>query len=387
MKIALDPKQLPSVTFACGPSQGLEAVRQTPLHKTFFERSHRAADISTDGLYKQTTDNLRLLLGLPQDYTVIFFPGGATAALDAVVWNLTKDSISGLSFGAFSHLWNEKLATRLGPTVHRSIRTPEEGAFFPKEKPDFNASLVLLTPNETSTGVQIPDEYLENAWNLRGKDTLIAWDTTSCVGGRVLPSNKFDVMVFSLQKCFGAGGGTSVIILSPKAAQRLEETTDYRTVPYILDLKQAAQLAREKVQTVNTPCNTNLYMLNEACDWMNAHGGLNAMETLCKQHADFLLRWAAGTDYLKPLIEQEDFRSFTTLTLQITDPSLRDTDISAALQATGLPNLADGVKKYKTVLQNSLRIACFPFVDVNGTEQYQKLTRTIDEIVRQLRNR
>ena len=87
------------------------------------------------------------------------------------------------------------------------------------------------------------------------------------------------------------------------------------------------------------------------------------------------------------MIEQEAFRSFTTLTLQITDPSLRDTDISAALQATGLPNLADGVKKYKTVLQNSLRIACFPFVDVNGTEQYQKLTRTIDEIVRQLRNR
>ena len=118
MKIALDPKQLPSVTFACGPSQGLEAVRQTPLHKTFFERSHRAADISTDGLYKQTTDNLRLLLGLPQDYTVIFFPGGATAALDAVVWNLTKDSISGLAFGAFSHLWNKKLATRLGPTVY-----------------------------------------------------------------------------------------------------------------------------------------------------------------------------------------------------------------------------------------------------------------------------
>ena len=67
--------------------------------------------------------------------------------------------------------------------------------------------------------------------------------------------------------------------------------------------------------------------------------------------------------------------------------SLRDTDISAALQATGLPNLADGVKKYKTVLQNSLRIACFPFVDVNGTDEYRKLTDTIDEIVRQLRNR
>jgi phosphoserine aminotransferase len=387
MKITLDPNQLPTVTFSCGPSQGLSSVRETPLYKTLFERSHRATDISTNGLYKQITDHLRQLLGLPQDYTIIFFPGGATAALDAVTWNLTKDSVSGLAFGAFSHLWNEKLAARLGPSVRRAVRIPEEGSFFPKEKPDYHASLVLLTPNETSTGVQIPNDYLEEAWDLRGKDTLIAWDTTSCVGGRVLPQNKFDVMVFSLQKCFGAGGGTSVIILSPRAVQRLEETQKYRSVPYILDLKQAARLAQEKVQTINTPCNTNLYMLHEACRWINQHGGLTAMEKLCKTHADYLLRWAEKTDYLKPLIEEEKYRSFTTLTLQITDPSLHDADISAALQATGLPNLADGVKKYKSISQNSFRIACFPFVDVNGTIQYQKLTNTIDEIVRQLRTR
>ena len=78
-------------------------------------------------------------------------------------------------------------------------------------------------------------------------------------------------------------------------------------------------------------------------------------------------------------------RSFTTLTLEITDPDIKDADISAALINTGLTNLADGLKKYSSVKQNSLRISCFPFVDVHGVEEYKKLTAAVDEIVRQLR--
>lgn len=385
MPIKLDPSKLPAVSFACGPCQGHPAVRETPLYKTLFERSHRAPDISTDGLYKNATHNLKRLLSLPEDYTVIFFLGGATPAMDAVIWSLTKDTLSGLSFGAFSRLWSQKIASRLEASVIRSIREAAEGEFFPRQKPDYTASLVILTPNETSTGVQIPDDYLEDAWQSRGADTLIAWDCTSCAGGRKLPKNKFDVMVFSMQKCFGAGGGSSVIVLSPKAVQRAEEIKKYRAVPYSLDLSEAAKRAQEKIQTVNTPNNTNIWMLNEACKWMLANGGIDAMDALCRRHAAYLLDWVQTTDYLAPLIKDERFRSFTTLTLEVTDPQIKDTDISAALKATGLPNLADGLKKYASVTQNSLRVACFPFVDIHGTEEYKKLAETVDEIVRQLR--
>lgn len=64
---------LPTSTFTCGPSQGHPLLRQTPICQTLFERSHRAKDISTDGLYKEATENLKNLLSLPPDYTVIFF--------------------------------------------------------------------------------------------------------------------------------------------------------------------------------------------------------------------------------------------------------------------------------------------------------------------------
>lgn len=382
--IKLDFAKLPSSTFACGPGQGHPVIRETPLYKTLFERSHRASDISTDGLYKEAVQNLRELFSLPDDYTVIFFMGGASAAMDAVMWSLVKNSVSGLSFGAFSKRWGHEMLSRLEPNVIRSVRDAAEGEFFPKEKPDYNASLVFLTPNETSTGVQIPNEYLEQAWKEKGPDTLIAWDCTSCAGGRDLPKNKYDVMVFAMQKCFGAGAGSSVIILSPAAVKRAEEVKKYRSVPYVLDLS-AAIVQAGKYQTVNTPCTTNIWMFNEACKWMNTNGGLKAMDALCRQHAQFLLDWAQKTDYLAPLIKDEKLRSYTTLTLEVTDPAIKDADISAALKATGRANLADGIKKYSSVKQNSLRISCFPFVDIHGTGEYKKLADTVDDIVRQLK--
>ncbi len=381
----LDTKDLPTSTFTCGPSQGHPIVRQTPLYQTQFERSHRAKDISTDGLYKQATDNLRQLLDLPADYTVIFFMGGATPALDAVAWSLTKNSISGLSYGAFSKLWCKKIASCLEDTVIKDFKEPAEGSFFPAEKPDYNASLVVLTPNETSTGTQIPNEYLEEAWASKGEDTLIAWDCTSCAGGRDLPKNKFDVMVFSMQKCFGVGGGSSVIILSPKAVARIEEAKKLRRIPYSLDLTEAVAKAQGKVQTVNTPSTTNIWMFNQAAQWMNDNGGIKAMDALCRKHAEYLFKWAASTDWLKPLVPQPENRSYTTVTLEVTDPKIDATAISNALKATGLPNLQDGIKKYSTIKQNSLRIACFPFVDIHGTAQYEKLTRAVDTIVKELR--
>ncbi len=385
MSLKIQLTDLPTVTFACGPSQAHPVFRQTPLCQTFFERNHRALDISTEGLYKQATDYLRKLLDLPKDYTVIFFMGGATPALDAVVWSLTKKSISGLSFGSFAKRWCENLAGRLEDSVLKDFKKPNGGALFPTEKPDYQASLVLLTPNETSTGVQIPNEYLEDAWKRKSEDTLIAWDCTSCAGGRVLPKDKFDVMVFSMQKCFGAGGGSSVIILSPKAIERLQEVKKLRSIPYCLDLSYAVEKAQHKIQTVNTPNTTNIWLLNQACKWMNDNGGLPAMDRLCRQHAKYLLDWSAQTDWLEPLVKQEDYRSYTTLTFEVTDPSINADDISKILQQTGAPNLQDGLKKYSEVKQNSFRVACFPFVDIDGTAQYEKLTRTLDTIANFLR--
>ena len=383
MKTNLNLNEFPISTFACGPGQGHPDVRQTPLYKTLFERSHRADDISTHGIYAAAEKELRLLLQIPNDYLLFFFPGGATPALDAVTWSLSLDSISGLAFGAFSDRWCYEVAGQI-PNLKKDFKAPASGSFFPSEKPDLNASLILLTPNETSMGVQIPDDYLLDIWQHKGANTLVAWDCTSCAGGRLFPSAAYDVLAFGLQKCFGAGGGTSTLILSPRAVKRIDEVRKMRQIPYSLDLFYAVENAY-KAQTINTPSTINIWMCWQAAHWMNEHGGLVAMDKLCYAHADYLVDWASKTDWVRPLISDEKFRSYTTVTLQIIDPQISANALNQALADTGLPNLQDGIKRYATAPENSLRIACFPFVDTEGTKQYEKLTRVLDEIVYQLR--
>ena len=158
-----------------------------------------------------------------------------------------------------------------------------------------------------------------------------------------------------------------------------------RTLPYSLDLSYAVKNAL-KAQTINTPSTINIWMCHAAAQWMNHHGGLKAMDQLCRRHADYLVNWANQTDWVRPLVQEDDLRSYTTLTLQITDPRIRAEAINQALADTKLHNLQDGIKKYSTGPDNSLRVACFPFIDVNGTEQYEKLTQTLDVIVAHLRN-
>jgi len=383
MHIKLNADELPTATFACGPGQGHQTIRQTPLYLAQFERSHRAKDIS-ENIYHAAESELRKLLNIPTDYLLCFFPGGATPALDAVTWSLSLNSISGLSFGAFSKRWCEQITAQI-PGLSRDIKTPTAGAYFPAEKPNLQASLISLTPNETSAGVQIPNDYLTDIWQAKGPETLVAWDCTSCAGGRLLPPGAYDVMAFGLQKCFGAGGGTAALILSPRAIERISQVKKIRHIPYSLDLSYAVENAH-KFQTVNTPSTINIWMCRQAAHWMNEHGGLTAMDQLCRAHADFLFRWANSTDWLRPMISDEHFRSYTTPTFEMIDPQLEADAINQALAETGLPNLQDGIKRFSTAPKNSLRIACFPFVDPDGTQQYKKLTCLLDKIVRQLRS-
>lgn len=381
MTIVIPQELLPTSSFSCGPAQALPHVRQTPLYRTLFERNHRAEDISSAGLLRQTTENLRTLLHVPHDYTILFFPGGATAAMDAVLWSLTQDTLSGIDMGAFSHLWCEKLATRVPGIKRNFVHAGKD--FIPQSDPDFKASLVILTPNETSTGVQLPNAFLERAWQARGEETLIAWDATSCAGGRDLPASQYDVMLFSLQKCFGAGGGTAAVILSPRAVKRIEEVKKMRQIPYFLDLSHALAFA-PKYQTLNTPSIINIWICNESCKWMLSKGGIKTMEQICRRHADYLTAWAQQSTWVRPLIANADYRSFTTMTFEIISPALTGETIAQTLLQTGRPNLADGLKKYRTLDKNSFRVACFPFIDPDGQEQYKKLTAALDFMAQRL---
>lgn len=373
---------LPSSTFAAGPAQGLERVRNTKLFQTFFERRHRTKAI-TKGLYANTAENLKKLFNLPKDYLTVFFPGGATAAMETVAWTLNGGEISGLNTGAFSDLWNFKVCGALPGNIKKDFID------FDYKNPDTalqlntKAKLILLTINETSSGLAMPDEMLKKIWEEKEKNTLIAWDATSCAGARVLP-NCFDIMLFGGQKAFGAPAGTCVIFLSPAAIKRALEAEGKNGIPYFLNLSNAVKKALIN-QTLNTPCNTAIWAINEACKYMLKSGGIKAMEKLTQSHAKILLDFAKKSTWLEPMISDKKYRSLTSLTLKITDKQIKDCQINKALASTKIPALADGIEKYSSIKENSIRIGCFPFIDTKGNSQFIKLCKTLDFIYKNLK--
>ena len=370
---------LPNSTFTCGPSQALKKVENTPLIKTFFERSHRSPSIAQKGLYRQTTLNIKKLFKLNDDYTIIFFPGGATAAMDAVVWSLTNKSISGLVFGSFSKRWIKD--TNFLDGIKKTF-VPFDYKKENYKELDFKSSLILLTLNETSHGIRLPKRILKDIYRRKSKDTLVAWDATSWAGmNQVQPY--FDIMLFSTQKAFGAGGGTCVLIMNKKAIKRAEEMQKTKKIPFFLNLNNALHFA-PLYQTLNTPSTINIWMLNEGAKYMLKHGGLKTMQELTHAHAKVLLDYAKKSNWLCPMIEKKDFCSPETLTLKITDEKIKDILISKALAQTKKRNLLDGVKKFSSISDNSLRIACFPLIDPKGTKEFVKLTKTLDYIAKHL---
>lgn len=370
---------LPNSTFACGPSQALKSVENTPLVKTFFERSHRSPSLAQEGLYRQTTLNIKKLFNLGDDYTICFFPGGATAAMDAVVWTLTNKSISGLVFGSFSKRWIKD--TNFLDGIKKTFVAFDYKKENYKEL-DFKSSLILLTLNETSHGICLPEKMLKDIYQRKSKDTLVAWDATSWAGmNQVKPY--FDTMLFSTQKAFGSGGGTCVLIMNKKAVKRAEEMQKIKKIPFFLNLNNALRFT-PLYQTLNTPSTINIWMLNEGVKYMLKHGGLKKMELLTKEHAKVLLNYAKKSNWLTPMIDKPDFRAKETLTLKITDDKIKDIFVNKALKDTKKRNLLDGVKKFSSVEENSLRIACFPFIDPKGTKEFIKLTKTLDYIAKHL---
>lgn len=375
---------LPSSTFAAGPAQGLTAVRNTKMKETFFERRHRTPFI-TEKLYKKTAENLKKLFNLPKDFLVIFYPGGATAAMDSVAWSLNGGSVAGLNLGAFSQLWNNTICASLPENIKKDFVNFDCTKPQSANKLNLKAKLILLTPNETSFGIALPDKLLRDIYKNKSKDTLVAWDSTSCAGARALPQ-AFDIMLFGPQKAFAAPAGTCVMLLNQKAVKRALSKEKDLSIPYFLNLAHAVKKA-QIYQTLNTPCNTAVWAINKAVEFMLKNGGIKAMDKLTKKHAQTVLSYVRKSGWLEPLIKDKNFRSYETLTLKITDKQIKDTAVNKALKQTGKVNLIDGIEKYSTVKENSLRVGCFPFIDTKGTKQFEKLCQTLAYIYKQLKQK
>jgi phosphoserine aminotransferase len=354
--------------FGSGPSK----VREEQLTmlagsgRAYLGTSHRQPPVKS--LVRRVRAGLTELFSLPGGYTVVLGNGGTSAFWDAAAFGLIREHSQHLSFGEFSAKF-AGVVTRAPwlskPTVVESVPGTHP---VPRSEP--GADVYALTHNETSTGVATPVARVPGA----DPGALIVVDATSAAGGLPVRVSESDVYYFAPQKCFGADGGLWLALISPAAADRIQEiAASGRYIPDFLSLRIALENSA-KDQTYNTPAVATLFLLAEQIDWMLGQGGLSWATGRTARSAAALYGWAERTGYVTPFVTDPAQRSQVVGTIDVSpEIGLSADEIAAALRANGIVD----TESYRKLGRNQLRIAMFPAIDPADVEA---LTACIDYI-------
>ena len=284
------------------------------LHKLATEslgRSHRAKIGKTRLQY--CIDLMREVLQLPDTHRIGIVPGSDTGAFEMAMWTmLGARGVTCLAWESFGEGWvtDAVKQLKLEPKVHRA----DYGQLPDLSKVDF-ADDVLFTWNGTTSGVRVPD----GEWIPADREGLTFADATSAVFAYDIPWDKIDVATFSWQKVLGGEGGHGVLILGPRAVERLEEYTPAWPLPKVFRLVSKGKLAEGvfKGETINTPSMLAVEDAIFALEWARGLGGLEGLKARCTANADALNKIVADRDWLSHLAEDKGIRSKTSVCLSV----------------------------------------------------------------------
>lgn len=348
--------------FGVGPSLiPLESVKK--LSETGYKllgNSHRKNAVKN--LVKEVQEGLKNYFKLPDGYEVVLGNGGATLLWDMIGLGLVEKSSLHFVSGEFSDKWYR--AHKLIPWISAKEEKVDFGkGINPREEAGYD--FICCTLNETSTGVM-----LSNIPKMKGDNVLLGMDATSGAGQIKVDFNNIDIYYFSPQKVFAAEGGLYVAIMSPKAIERaLRLGQDKsRYVPESLKWSLAIENSRLN-QTYNTPAISTLFFMNEQIKLMNNLGEDKVIEE-AKKKANLLYSWAEAKTYLRPYIEESQYRSQAVATIDV-DDKYNTEDLSKVLRAQ---NVAYDIDSYRKLGRNQFRISMFHNVSY---ENLDKLTKII----------
>lgn len=353
--------------FGCGPSKVRpESIAALAAEAgEYMGTSHRQATVQF--MVSRLRNGIAEMFALPDGYEVLLGNGGTTAFWDAAVFGLIDQRSQHLVFGEFSSKFAE-CASRAPFLGEPSVPKSDPGTA-PAPFAEEGVDLYALTHNETSTGVAIPIERVQDA----DDGALIAVDATSAAGGLRFDPTETDVYYFAPQKCLASDGGLWLAACSPAAVERIERrAASDRWVPASLDLGIALENSR-KDQTYNTPALATIFLAVQQIEWVNDNGGLHWAAGRCDRSAEAIYSWADASDYATPFVTDPDLRSHVVATIDL-DDRVKATDVSAILRANGIVD----TDSYRKLGRNQLRVALFPAID---PEDVTQLTHCIDHVV------
>ena len=292
--------------------------------RAFLGRSHRAAKPKAQ--LKDAIDRTARLLGVPADFRVGIVPASDTGAFEMAMWSLLgARPVDMLVWESFGEGWATDATKQLKLADARVLKAAY-GALpdLASVRPDAD---LCFTWNGTTSGARVPDA----AWIADDRTGLTLCDATSAAFAQDLPWPKLDVTTFSWQKAMGGEGGHGILILSPRAVERLESFTPPRPLPKIFRLTKGGKLIDGIFagETINTPSMLCVADALDALDWMEQLGGLPATRARADANAAALQAWVDRTPWIENLVAEPAARSNTSVCLKITDPEIASRDEAA----------------------------------------------------------
>ncbi|AXX96484.1 phosphoserine transaminase [Profundibacter amoris] len=298
---------------AKNPTYTLDALSDAPLG-----RSHRAA-IGKAKL-KAAIETTRDALEIPADYKIGIVPASDTGAMEMAMWSLLgARPVEMLAWESFGAGWVTDVVKQL--KLDAKVTVADYGQIVDLNAVDFNAD-VVFTWNGTTSGVRVPNGDFIPA-NRQG---LTICDATSAAFAMDLPWDKLDVTTFSWQKVLGGEAAHGMLILSPRAVERLESYTPPWPLPKIFRLTKGGKLIDGIFSgaTINTPSMLAVEDYLVALDWAKSVGGLKGMIARADANTAVIEAFVMEHDWIEFLAEDPALRSNTSVCLKFTDSRIID---------------------------------------------------------------
>ena len=301
--------------FSSGPCAKPPGWAPEALDISALGRSHRGT-IGKARL-QEAIERTHALLRLPSDYKLGIVPASDTGAMEMAIWSLLGTRpVTMLAWESFGAGWVTDVAKQL--KLDAEIRTADYGEICDLTGID-RASDLVFTWNGTTSGVRVPNAD----WIAADRTGLSICDATSAAFAQNIDWAKVDVGTFSWQKALGGEAAHGMLVLSPRAVERLEKEPAPRPLPKIFRLTKNGTLIDGvfKGETINTPSLLCVEDWLFALDWAERIGGLNALIARADANAAALDRWVQRTGWIEHLAKDPTIRSNTSVCLQFADRS------------------------------------------------------------------
>ncbi len=324
--------------FSSGPCAKRPGWTPQSLSDAALGRSHRAKIGKTK--LKQAIDLTREILGVPADYRIGIVPASDTGAVEMAMWSLLgARPVTMLTWESFGDGWVTDVQKQL-KLQDVTVLKAGYGELPDLSKVDFSND-VVFTWNGTTSGVRVPN----GDWIKADREGLTICDATSAAFAQKLDWQKLDVVTYSWQKALGGEAAHGMLILSPRAVERLLSYKPAWPLPKIFRLTSGGKLIEGIFvgETINTPSMLCVEDYIDALNWGKSVGGLNGLVGRADANTKVLADWVAKTPWVDFLATVPATRSNTSVCLKVVDPAI--TALSAEAQADFAKKLVGLVEK------------------------------------------